>query len=237
MKILLTNDDGIFAPGITALASALSAEHEVFVIAPNTQCSGYSHHISFGKELVVDQVGNNLFGVNGTPCDCVKLATDRLFKPDFVISGINAGRNSGTDVWYSGTVQAALEGVISGYPSMAVSSIPSPNGNYDFSARFVTENLIKLYGLAKGINGVLNVNFPVLSPPECKGVKAVPLGRRVYHDSYDKVGENIYVMHGDYIDDDRSFDNDLKCFEEGYITLTAINIDPTDHVTTGGLSL
>ena len=237
MKILITNDDGIFAPGITALVNALKDDHEVFVLAPDRQCSGFSHCISFDKKLTLNEVDKNRFSLNGTPCDCVKLAIDRLFQPDLVIRGINAGRTSGTDVWYSCTVQAAVEGVISGYPALAVSSRRSDTDDYSYSAEFIAQNITKLYGLCREINGVLNVNFPVFSETECKGIKAVPLGRRIYHDSYEKVSENEYFMRGDHIDDDLTYDNDLKCFEEGYITLTAITIDPTDYELTGGLTL
>jgi 5'-nucleotidase len=180
VKILVSNDDGYFSPGIRALAGALGGVAEVTVVAPERDRSGASNSLTLDRPLVVRRAANGYYSVNGTPTDCVHIAVTGLldFMPDMVVSGVNLGANMGDDTIYSGTVAAAAEGYLLGIPSLAV-SLASKTGQHFDSAIGVALQLVERFGRAPfGEPVLLNVNVPDVSPAELRGVEVTRLGRR-----------------------------------------------------------
>ncbi len=192
MRILLTNDDGIYAKGIEVLHRALSAIHEVIVVAPETERSAVGHAITFLNPLRVKPVHRNgiFFGyaVDGYPADCVKLALAELIKPapDIVVSGINLGSNLGVNVIYSGTVSAATEASVLGIPSVAVSIDAFEKPRFDSAARVMLDllPLVEEHGLPDGVS--LNVNVPNIPPEELRGMRVTRQGKLKYMERYDR---------------------------------------------------
>jgi len=239
MRLLLTNDDGINAKGIYALAKELEKNHEVFIVAPNCQRSACGHSITLERPLVVKEIKisglkSKAFSVDGTPADCVKIAINKLIdcKIDMVVSGINRGLNLGTDVLYSGTVSAAIEATIYKIPAMAVSmQINKDNENYEMAAKYAGEILLKAHENKIGNDIVLNVNVPLLKENEIKGIKVCKIGNRQYNNSYIKtIGENnetLYQIKGQ-LKDLHDEDSDTIYFKEGYVTVTPLHYDLTN---------
>lgn len=241
MKILLTNDDGFFAPGLQTLYNALAADnrHEIYIVAPEGQRSATGRSITIFKPLFVTNhvLKENDLGcaVNGTPTDCVKLAIQgeiAPFKPDLLISGINDGPNLGTDVFYSGTVAAAMEGVLLGIPSIAVSLASYDYKDYDASALFVKHLLDTQPELINNKNGLLNINIPGTDQTEWKGVHITKLGKSVYDNTFENrkapFGKEYYWITGTLTYDDEA-DTDLKAVQDGYISITPMHSDLTDY--------
>lgn len=180
MKILVSNDDGYFAPGITLLAEALAAVGEVTVVAPERDRSGASNSLTLDRPLTVRRAPNGFYSVNGTPTDCVHIAVTGLldFTPDVVVSGVNLGANMGDDTIYSGTVAAAVEGYLLGIPSLAV-SLTSKTGEHFQSAIGVALELVERLRRAPfGEPVLLNVNVPDLEPSALRGLEVTRLGKR-----------------------------------------------------------
>ena len=239
MRLLLTNDDGINAKGIYALAKELEVDHEVIIVAPDNERSACGHSITLSRPLVVREVvleglKSKAFSVDGTPADCVKIAINKLIdgKIDMVVSGINRGLNLGTDVLYSGTVSAAIEASIYKIPSMAVSmQIKKDNENYEMAALYAAE--ILLTAIKNNIKNdiVLNVNVPLLNNNEIKGIKVCKIGSRLYNNAYIKsMGENNetqYQIKGE-LKDIHEEDSDTLYFKEGYVTVTPLHYDLTN---------
>lgn len=239
MRLLLTNDDGINAKGIYALAKELQKNHEVIIVAPDSERSACGHSITLSRPLIVREVklvGLNVkaFSVDGTPADCVKIAINKLIegKIDMVVSGINKGLNLGTDVLYSGTVSAAIEACIYKIPSMAVSmQIKNNIEDYEMAAVYAGEILLtaKQNNIKNDI--VLNVNIPLLKKNEIKGIKVCKIGSRLYSNSYiESIGENNetqYQIKGE-LKDIHEEDSDTIYFKEGYITVTPLHYDLTN---------
>lgn len=237
MNILLTNDDGVFAPGINKLASRLKENYKVIVVAPDRERSAVGHAITLHKPLRLKNIikENNLevYHVNGTPSDCVKLGIDVVSKekPGIIISGINDGFNLGTDILYSGTVSAAIEGAINDYPSIAVSLEAGADlNNYIFS---FLENLIDniIYnGLPE--NTLLNVNIPKMNI-KYEGVKITTLGRRSYVENFtkrvDPRGKEYYWLAGKISQDVNNEGSDIISVKNGYISITPIHFDLTRY--------
>ena len=190
MKILLTNDDGYFAPGIQALAKVLAEEHEVVVIAPEEEHSGQSHAITIKHSLIVkpveiEGVDVEAYSVSGTPADCVRAGLDKIvpWKPDVIFSGCNAGYNAGMDIIYSGTVSAAMEGVLLGIPSVAVSARwVKGQCRYDTAASVAKKifDKVKKPFLSSAKPMVLNINVPYLDEDELKGLRVAEIGDNAY---------------------------------------------------------
>jgi len=240
MKILLTNDDGIHARGIHSLLRELSALGDVFVAAPDREQSGTGHSITVFDPIRVQS--SNLPGaakawiIGGTPVDCVKLAINKLIKEkiDLVVSGINHGPNLGTDVLYSGTVSAAAEGSILGIPSLAV-SLDSYQEDMDFSfaARF-TRNAIRV-ARYRGLESktLININIPSLKSKDIKGVRITKLGIRNYDNLFeerlDPRGNTYYWLGGGVIEENQDPESDVTAVQDGYISITPINLDLTDY--------
>ena len=180
MRILVSNDDGYFAPGITLLAEGLRQLGEVTVVAPERDRSGASNSLTLDRPLTVRRAPNGYFSVNGTPTDCVHIAVSGLldFMPDVVVSGVNLGANMGDDTIYSGTVAAAAEGYLLGIPSLAV-SLAGQSGEHFASALQIALELVgrlKRAPLREPV--LLNVNVPDLAPAMLRGVEVTRLGRR-----------------------------------------------------------
>ena len=186
MKILLVNDDGYKAHGIVKLATALSKEHEVVVIAPVKCMSGMAHAMTFGKPVYLKKIEKypyECYSLSGTPADCVKLGSEFLKKkPDLVISGINTEPNIGTTVVYSGTAAAAMEASLLGYRAMAVSSNPESEADYDYAVSFFLEHFDYYLSMAS-TEYALNININNASVGN-KAHKIVPIGIRKFTDIY-----------------------------------------------------
>jgi len=240
MRILVTNDDGILAPGIAALAHALEPLGEIDVVAPDQGQSGAAHAITFMSPLITQRVsvgGGRLEGwsVDGSPADCVKLAVCELVggRPDLVVSGINAGSNRGVDVIYSGTVAAAVEAAFIGIPSIAVSLEASAELDFERAAvhaRRIVERAIAL-GISPGM--VLNVNIPRLDRGEPKGVKVVPQSTAPWTDTYDRRtdprGRSYFWLTDQGGRMPEEGDTDLSALRDGFITITPLQYDLTQY--------
>ncbi len=238
MRILLTNDDGINAPGILALKQALDSLGEVTVVAPERPRSASGHAITLHKPLRLEKVslldGSIGWATNGTPSDCVTLGLDVVLdgKADLVFSGINAGPNLGWDLTYSGTVSAAMEGAILGIPSAAI-SVAGERGPYDFNAAagFATKlaSSILEYGLERWT--LLNVNVPAVPKDEIRGVAITHQGRRQYVDRIDSrmdpFGRPYYWLCGSLHEDVPDPGSDVHAVLEGYISVTPVHLDLT----------
>lgn len=239
MRILLTNDDGIKAEGIIALAKVLQMEHEITVIAPDTQKSACGHSITIYRPLTVREhkIGGlncKCFSIDGTPADCVKMGINKLIegKVDLIISGINDGLNVGTDVLYSGTVSAAIEGAIYKIPSIAV-SMDRENGSikYEVAALFI-EKLVKNLDITSiGNDVVFNINVPNLEYSKIKGYKVCNLGTRIYSnifiEKYNSETERIFEIQGKPTGDIVE-NTDVYFINNGFITITPLHYDLTN---------
>lgn len=245
MRILITNDDGITAPGIRSLMKILPREHELIVIAPDRERSATGHSLTLHKPLRVkkEEESHNLraWSSTGTPTDCIKLAlcsfleekeVDKNF--DVVITGINNGPNLGADILYSGTVNAAIEGAIYSIPSIAVSlsSGEEELKNFDNAAEFLLILLKKLPSLELPDNTVLNINYPPNTPPDIDKVRVSVLGKRMYDDNYEKRkdprGKVYYWLTGSPIIKGEIPESDVSAVNKGYISLTPIHFNLTD---------
>jgi len=239
MRILVTNDDGILAPGIAALALALRPLGAIDVVAPESGQSGAAHAITFMAPLITQrvQVGSELQGwsVDGSPADCVKLGVRELCggRPDLVVSGINAGSNRGVDVIYSGTVAAAVEAAFIGIPSLAVSLEASEVLDFERAAvhaRRIVERAVDL-GIAPGM--VLNVNIPRLDRGEPRGVKVVQQSTAPWTDTYDRRtdprGRSYFWLTDQGEREPESDDTDLSALRAGFITITPLQYDLTQY--------
>ncbi|MBD3367883.1 MAG: 5'/3'-nucleotidase SurE [Candidatus Eisenbacteria bacterium] len=237
--ILVSNDDGITAPGIAALESALIGLGEVFVIAPDRERSASSHSLTIDVPLRAVPVRERAFAVKGTPTDCVLLAVENLLptRPDLVVSGINRGPNMGNDVTYSGTVAAAIEGTILGIPSMAVSLDHNKAGTYDYTAAGTASRALAAAVLERGLpeGTLLNVNVPNVPAEQVKAPRPTRLGSQVYEDSIvektDPRGKSYYWIGGQ--SSRRSCDSgtDFAVVAEGHVSVTPIQLDMTDFET------
>jgi 5'-nucleotidase len=235
MRILLTNDDGYSAPGLLALKEAVAQVGEVRVVAPERNFTASGHRKTMHKPLRISEVrladGSIAYATSGAPSDCVALVALGAFedfKPDVVISGINPNHNLGHDVTYSGTVTAALEGAINGFPSLAV-SVDAPEA-YPVAARFAARLAARVFDKSLPRDVVLNVNVPA---PPIRGVQITRMGQRVYRDELvvrrDPRGRPYYWIGGEHpsgIPDDGT---DIWAVQNGYISVTPVQLDMTGH--------
>ena len=239
--ILVTNDDGITAPGLRALISVMNEIGEVVVIAPDSPQSGMGHAITIGSTLHLERVtiddGPQIeYSCSGTPVDCVKLAVSEILdrKPDLCVSGINHGSNSSINVIYSGTMSAALEAGIGGIPSIGFSLLDY-NWNANFEAakhyvKIIANNVLK-NGLSKDV--VLNVNIPNLSKKDMNGVKVCRQAKANWAEEFDKrtnpQGRNYYWLTGKFVNLDRGEDTDEWALSNGYVSVVPVQFDLTAH--------
>ncbi|HWG84021.1 MAG TPA: 5'/3'-nucleotidase SurE [Deinococcales bacterium] len=234
MRILVANDDGIFSPGIKALALAMATLGDVAVVAPDVEQSAVGHGITVRRPLRFKHTKSAGFGdipayrVDGTPADCVVLGVYNLGRPDLVVSGINIGSNLGYDLTHSGTVAAALEGTSLGIPSMAF-SLRVGEGELDFTAPAQYAARLAKVVLERGLppRTLLNVNFPVSTP---LGVKVTTQGTHHYSDTivkrFDPEGQEYYWVAGKPTGDDEE-GTDFQAVSQGYVSVTPLYMDFT----------
>ncbi|HVJ80704.1 MAG TPA: 5'/3'-nucleotidase SurE [Planctomycetia bacterium] len=238
MKILLTNDDGIFAPGLRAMRAELQKIGEVTVVAPAGEQSAVGHSITLLNPLLVEEVREEDdfigYAVEGRPADCVKLGLVQLLKqrPDILVSGINAGSNAGINVLYSGTVAAAVEGAFFGVTSIAVSLTLPEVAQYPYAARLARQVVEDILNRDPRPGELFNVNLPELSKPP-RGVRVAEQGLAFYKEWYDERtdprGRKYYWLLPDNLGPQGETDSDLANLAEGYVTVTPLQFDLTDR--------
>jgi len=243
MHILLTNDDGIFAPGLAAIHKELKKLGDITIVAPANGQSGASHSITFAEPLVCNKVNVNDqfngFSVQGSPADCVKLAVMQLCEEpiDLLVSGINSGANVGINVYYSGTVAAAMEGAFLKVPAVSMSLAGEEKMDFEKAAKYCSKVLEKLMPIESG--NVININIPHLSKCEPKGIRAVPQSNKGFEEYYiaqkNEQGQTVYQLAGDYghTDDEPM---DTSSLADGYITVTSLAPGMTNYEKTQELS-
>ena len=237
VKILLTNDDGIHAPGLMALYQELNGSFELEIVAPESEMSAVGHAITLTSPLRVQRVHKNGtffgYGVTGTPADCVKIAVQELLErpPDIIFSGINLGANVGVNVLYSGTVSAATEGAFLGIRSAALSLDTLQNPDFRFAARFSREiiRFIMDNGLKEGT--ALNVNIPAVPPHHINGISITRQGICRFRERFDRRidprGHAYYWLSGETPVEEELSDADARALKDNRITITPINYDLT----------
>lgn len=238
MRILLTNDDGIYARGLAELYEELSKEADCLIVAPEIEQSAVGHAITLSRPLMVRSAskGGKFLGyaVCGTPADCVKIGVKELagYIPDMVVSGINRGANCGNNVIYSGTVSAATEAAMMGITSMAVSLDSHADADFSCAAR-TARKLVRWIARTPSLAGAFNVNVPCLPENSIKGIAVVRQGRARTIESFEKrmdPRENIYYwMSGEKPEGRESLDTDLGALAAGYVTVTPIQYDLTRY--------
>jgi len=237
LKILLTNDDGIHAPGLTALYEELYSDFDVSIVAPETEMSAAGHSITLSNPLKVREIEKNGtfygFAVNGTPADCVKIAVQQLLAetPDIILSGINLGANTGINVLYSGTVSAATEGTFLGISSAALSLDAMKDADFGFAAGFSRKIIDYIKDNKVNKNTALNVNIPAVPEKEIKGVslarQSLTIHREKYEQRIDPRGNVYYWLTGEFSPDERAADTDTALLKQNMITITPITYDLT----------
>jgi 5'-nucleotidase len=239
--ILVTNDDGITAPGIRSLIATMSEIGDVIVVAPDKPQSATGHAITINNTLYLNQISANDATIiehscSGTPVDCVKFAVNEIMKqkPDLCVSGINHGSNSSINVIYSGTMSAAVEAGIEGIPAIGFSlSDYDWNADFEPTKTFVKKIALEVLqnGLPKGV--VLNVNFPKLKADAIKGIKICRQAKAVWIEKFDKrvtpQGKNYYWLTGEFVNQDHGEDTDEWALEHGYVSVVPVQFDLTAH--------
>ncbi len=229
MRVLLSNDDGIHAPGIAALAAAFP-EDEVWIVAPDREQSASSHSISLHRPLRVFEMGPRRYAVDGTPTDAVYMGLNLVLRdrrPDVVVSGVNHGPNLGNDVLYSGTVAAAMEGALLGCPAIAVSLADRRPRDFEHAASFAAALARRVVAGRPGVPTLLNVNVP---PGPVKGYRFVRLGTRTYGtevvENVDPRGRKYYWIGGERPTNEDIPQSDCNCvFQDGLVSVTPLHLD------------
>ena len=235
MHILVSNDDGYRAPGLSAMVEAVSDFGEVTVIAPNQDRSGASNSLTLTVPIRVEQIENGYFVCSGTPTDCVHLGITGLMpqEPDMIISGINNARNLGDDVLYSGTVGAAMEGRFLGLPAIAVSLAGDDPIHFDTAGNVVRQLLEKMLQTPLSPSNILNINVPDLPRDQINGWQATRLGGRDRAcpavRATDPVGKDIYWIGDAGVEQDAGPGTDFFAIAQGYVSITPLTADMTDR--------
>ncbi|MBP7173069.1 MAG: 5'/3'-nucleotidase SurE [Cloacibacterium sp.] len=238
--ILVTNDDGITAPGIRKLVEFMNEIGDVVVVAPNSPQSGKGHAITINSTLSLEEIhlegAQRDFSLSGTPVDCVKMALDKVLprRPDLVVSGINHGSNSSINVIYSGTMSAAVEAGVEGLPAIGFSLCDySFEADFEQARDFIKEIVLKSlqHPMPKGI--VLNVNIPKLKKEEIKGIKICRQAHAKWEENFDErvnpQGKKYYWLTGYFNNMDKGEDTDEFALENGYISIVPVKFDMTAH--------
>ncbi len=235
MNILVSNDDGISSEGIMALEAALRDLGDVYTVAPDRQQNSMSHALTLHRPLRADEIEPKRYAVDGTPTDCVKLALTGLLpvRPDMVVSGINKGPNLGDDVFYSGTVSAAIEGALLGIPSFAISLVTFQNFDFSAAAEFAAVLASKILDIGMPFGTLLNVNVPPVARQEIKGWRLTRQGKRHYSEKIvervDPRGRKYYWIGGDDLGFTQEDGTDCVAVHEGYISVTPLQAEMTNH--------
>jgi len=246
--ILVTNDDGISAPGLRALIAVMAEIGEVIVVAPDNPQSAMGHAITINNTLYLNKISNEKdiiteYSCTGTPVDCVKMAVSEILKkkPDLCVSGVNHGSNSSINVIYSGTMSAAVEAGIEGIPAIGFSLLDSEwNADFDTIKSFVRKITLEVLekSLPEGV--VLNVNFPKLKKEDIKGIKICRQAKALWMEKFDKrktpQGRDYYWLTGEFVNQDHGEDTDIWALENGYISVVPVQFDLTAHHTMQNLN-
>src|SRR5690349_17753735 len=233
MRILLSNDDGYFAPGLAILAETLAGIADIVVVAPERDRSGASNSLTLDRPLSVRKSHLGFFYVNGTPTDCVHLAVTGMLDvmPDMVVSGVNHGANMGDDTIYSGTVAAATEGFLLGIPSLAVSLVSSSHGNYRTAARVAADMVLRCrdHDIQRPV--LLNINVPDIEYEQLAGIEVTRLGRRHKAEpvikSQSPRGESVYWVGAAGAAQDAGNGTDFYAVRHNRVSVTPLQIDLT----------
>jgi 5'-nucleotidase len=233
--ILVTNDDGIRAEGIKALAAGMAHLGKVIVVAPENEQSATSHAITLDRPLRIKDYGNDKYGVSGTPADCLLMAVQGILceKPDIVVSGINHGPNLGEDVMYSGTVAAAIEGFLMGISSIAFSITSWDPVSFDAASSIASKLTSKMLEGMEDETLLWNVNIPAIPLKKIEGIRLSSLGSRVYNDAVikqtDPRGKECYWIGGGEPGWKKEKHSDFCAITDGYVSLTPLMVDMTDR--------
>ena len=231
--ILVTNDDGVYAPGIRALHEAVSQLGRAVIVAPERDKSAVSHSLTMNRPLLVRKLDEDVHTLDGTPTDCVSIGMNKILprKPDLLVSGINPGANLGDDISYSGTVSAAIEGTMYGIPSMAFSLAGEAPFHFEVAAG-VAWKLVSMalqFGLPE--KTLLNINIPQLQPEDIRGIRFTRQGQRIYQnaiqETYDPWGRKHYWIGGGTVHWSGGEETDEHAVSQGYISVTPIQLDLT----------
>ncbi|HVG35089.1 MAG TPA: 5'/3'-nucleotidase SurE [Pyrinomonadaceae bacterium] len=233
-RILLTNDDGIYSDGLVKLEEALREVGEVYTVAPASEMSGASHSLTLARPLRIRRIDERHWTVDGTPTDCVTLALNKILGPeelpDICVSGINHGGNLGDDATYSGTVAGALEATILGVPGLAFSLVARENFDFTEAARFAVTAVRKSLVERLPEGTLLNINIP---PGAIKGVRVTRQGlknaRPVISEHIDPRGKPYFWIGEEYFSSDREDGTDYHAIEQGFVSVTPLRSDMTDH--------
>lgn len=246
MRILLTNDDGIHAPGLEALEEiAARLSDDVWVCAPSEEQSGAGHSLTLHHPVRLRQFAEKRFAVTGTPTDAVTLALRKLFadrKPDLVISGINGGENLGDDITYSGTISAAMEAALAGIPAIALSqAFRAADYGFDAAESWAEKVLAPLVDTQMAKRTLVNVNFPALPAEEVRGIRVVRQGFHDYKrgslvEGTDPRGRKYYWFGLEEMEHTLDHGTDLEAVADGFIAVTPLQLDLTHHSAIGRLA-
>lgn len=241
MIILLSNDDGIFAPALRRLRDELAALGRVIIVAPDRDQSATSHSLTLHRPFRIHRHEEDVYSVDGTPTDCVVTAYHGLLdaRPDLVVSGINHGPNMGEDVFYSGTVAAAIEGTLQGAAAIAASLVTREPTDFAEPARFVARLARQVVERGLPHRQLLNVNLPHRPHSEIPGVRITRLGSRIYHDTLvrkvDPRGRDYYWIGGRDAEWQESDGTDFHAVSHGYVSVTPLRLDLTDQAALADL--
>jgi len=242
MRILISNDDGYFAPGLACLAEHLAKIADVVVVAPERDRSGASNSLTLDRPLKLRRAASGFHYVNGTPTDCVHLAVTGMldYQPDMVVSGINAGANMGDDTIYSGTVAAATEGYLLGIPSIALSLVGRDLMHYETAARVACDLVQRFAGQTHQLPWLLNVNVPDVPYEQLQGVEVTRLGKRHKAEPVIKAqtpsGETVYWVGPAGRAQDAGEGTDFNALSLQRVSLTPLQIDLTQYSQLGALN-
>ncbi len=235
MRILISNDDGYFSPGLACLAEHLARIADIVVVAPERDRSGASNSLTLDRPLKLRRAANGFHYVNGTPTDCVHLAVTGMLdqQPDMVVSGINAGANMGDDTIYSGTVAAAMEGFLLGIPSIAVSLVGKEFAHYETAARIAAELVQRFARQTHSHPWLLNVNVPDVPHDQLHGINVTRLGKRHKAEPVVKAdnphGEAVYWVGAAGKAQDAGEGTDFHAVAQQHVSLTPLQIDLTQY--------
>jgi 5'-nucleotidase len=233
--ILVTNDDGIFAPALQRLKDALSALDRVVIVAPDRDQSATSHSLTLHRPFRIHHHEDHVYSIDGTPTDCVVAAFHGLLDepPALVVSGINHGPNMGEDVFYSGTVAAAIEGTLQGAPSIAASLASRERSDFVAPAKFIARVVQSVLDRGLPRRQLLNVNVPHRAWDQVRGIKVTRLGSRVYRDTLirkvDPRGRDYFWIGGEDAVWETRPDADFAAVDEGFVSITPLQLDLTDE--------
>jgi 5'-nucleotidase len=235
--ILVTNDDGVYSPGIQMLAKRLRDLDAVVIVAPDRERSAAGHSMTLHRPLLIEQIKDGVYSVNGTPTDCVNIAIKGLLTetPRLVVSGINKGPNLGDDVTYSGTVAGAIEARILGVPSFAVSLAAREDFRFAEAAEVAFRVAGSIFEHGLSADTLLNVNVPNLPVQEIAGTAITRLGKRIYHqmtvERIDPRGKKYYWIGGGEPDWEREQGTDFDAVDRNLVSITPLHLDLTDYAS------